>query len=74
MIVAGGAVRGGQVYGDWPGLSEADLYDRRDLMPTADIRAYAGSVIGDMFGLSVSQIESRVFPSLVMDERPSLIL
>jgi len=34
MIYAGGALRGGRVLGDWPGLAEADLYNRRDLMPT----------------------------------------
>ena len=39
--MAGGAVRGGRVLGHWPGLSEAALYDRRDLMPTSDIRAHA---------------------------------
>ncbi|MEX0338749.1 MAG: DUF1501 domain-containing protein, partial [Arenibacterium sp.] len=38
MVLAGGAIRGGRVYGDWPGLAEADLYARRDLMATGDVR------------------------------------
>ncbi|MEM0976042.1 MAG: DUF1501 domain-containing protein [Pseudomonadota bacterium] len=74
MILAGGAVRGGRVYGNWPGLDEASLYDRRDLMPTEDVRAYAGSVIGDMYGITDTDIESVVFPGLVMDTRPRIVL
>lgn len=74
MVLAGGAVRGGRVYGDWPGLSEADLYARRDLMPTADVRAYAGSVIGDLFGIGQSDLERHVFPGLSLENRPSVIL
>ena len=40
MIYAGGALNGGRVLGEWPGLAEVDLYNRRDLMPTRDVRAY----------------------------------
>ena len=74
MVLAGGAIQGGRVYGDWPGLAEASLYDRRDLMPTMDVRAYAGAVIGDMFGLRDTHVEDVVFPGLMMDKRPSVIL
>ncbi|WBU53486.1 DUF1501 domain-containing protein [Paracoccus sp. SCSIO 75233] len=38
LVMAGGALKGGRVYGEWPGLDESDLYAGRDLMPTADIR------------------------------------
>jgi hypothetical protein len=31
--------RGGRVIADWPGLKEADLYEKRDLKPTTDLRA-----------------------------------
>jgi len=41
LLYAGGAMRGGKVAGVWPGLAEADLYDRRDLMPTQDVRIAA---------------------------------
>ena len=74
LLMAGGALRGGRVLGRWPGLREADLYDRRDLMPTADVRAYAGWALRDMFGLSVSDIEGAVFPALDMAASPRLVL
>lgn len=73
MIYAGGALRGGQVTGRWPGLSEADLYGRRDLMPTGDVRAAAGWVMRDLFGLDAGQIESIVFPGLTLGDRPAFL-
>ncbi|MHC0053406.1 DUF1501 domain-containing protein [Actibacterium sp. D379-3] len=66
MVLAGGAVRGGRVYGDWPGLGEAELYKGRDLMPTADVRAYAASAMQGLFGLNRSVLEGAVFPGLDM--------
>ena len=45
MILAGGALRGGKVYGDWPGLGQGALYQGRDLMPTADVRDYAAAAM-----------------------------
>ena len=45
MWVAGGKVRGGKVYGNWPGLAEADLYQGRDLAVTTDFRAVLSVVI-----------------------------
>lgn len=73
MILAGGAIKGRKVYGRWPGLEEADLYARRDLMPTADLRQYAGWAVHDLFGLSKAQLESSVFPGLDMGSNPSFI-
>ncbi|MDR6264778.1 DUF1501 domain-containing protein [Roseobacter sp. N2S] len=73
MIMAGGAIKGRKVYGDWPGLNEAQLYERRDLMPTADLRRYAGWAAHDLFGLSVAQIESSVFPGVDMLDNPRFI-
>lgn len=74
LIMAGGAVRGGRVYGDWPGLSEAALYDRRDLMPTDDVRRYAGWALRSAYGLETSALEGRVFPGLTMGGDPKLLL
>ena len=51
MVLAGGALRGGRVLANWPGLTEAALYDRRDLMPTRDLRAYAGWAMHGLFGM-----------------------
>ncbi len=45
LWVAGGKVRGGKVYGRWPGLGEADLYQGRDVAVTTDFRAVLGVVM-----------------------------
>lgn len=74
MVLAGGALRGGRVLGDWPGLAEADLYDRRDLMPTQDVRRYAAWAMAGLFGTSRAALESRVFPGLDIGDDPGLLL
>ncbi len=74
MVMAGGALRGGRVMADWPGLSEAHLYERRDLMPTRDLRAYIGWLLHSQFGLSTSVVENTVFPGLDMGANPKLLL
>lgn len=74
MVMAGGAVRGGKVYGRWPGLSEADLYDRRDLMPTEDVRAYIGSVMQSLLGQNASTVEQTVLPGVSLDNAPRVTL
>jgi uncharacterized protein (DUF1501 family) len=74
MLLAGGAVRGGRVFGVWPGLEEAALYDRRDLMPTGDVRAYAGWAMRGAFGIGRSALERQVFPGLDLGDDPGLLL
>ncbi len=74
MLMAGGAVRGGKVYGRWPGLAEADLYDQRDLMPTSDVRAYAAWAMAAAYGLTQSVLERAVFPGLDLGENPKFML
>lgn len=73
MLVAGGAVRGGRVMGRWPGLAEADLYDRRDLMPTTDVRAWAAHALQGLYGLDRGVLERAVFPGLDMGADPGLL-
>ena len=73
MIMAGGAIKGRKVYGDWPGLDEADLYLRRDLMPTSDLRRYVGWLVHDMFGVAQSDLSTKVFPGLDMLHNPKFI-
>lgn len=72
-ILAGGAVRGGKVLGQWPGLDEANLLDRRDLMPTADVRGYAASLLHEMFGLPLSALTGDVFPTLDLTQSLRLV-
>ncbi len=59
--VLGGSVRGGQVYGQWPGLSKSELYQQRDLAVTTDFRDVFSTVLVRQFGLQNNQI-SRIFP------------
>src|SRR5208283_1860636 len=51
-LLAGGALAGGRVIADWPGLKAARLYEGRDLNPTADLRGVLKGVLADQFGLT----------------------
>jgi uncharacterized protein (DUF1501 family) len=73
LLMAGGAIRGGRVHGRWPGLAEADLYDRRDLMPTSDVRAWAAWAMRGAYGLDRAVLEGAVFPGLDMGEDPGFL-
>jgi uncharacterized protein (DUF1501 family) len=46
MLLLGGGVRGGKVYGRWPGLARERLHEGRDLAVTTDFRALFGEVAG----------------------------
>jgi len=74
MLMAGGALRGGRVYGQWPGLAEADLYARRDLMPTSDVRDWAAQAMRGLYGLDRAVLENSIFPGLQMGADPGLLL
>ncbi len=63
--VAGGAVAGGKVLADWPGLARGQLLDGRDLRPTLDLRAVIAPLVEHQFGLSAAQVHTFVFPNLV---------
>jgi uncharacterized protein (DUF1501 family) len=73
VVMAGGALRGGQVVGDWPGLGTGDLLDGRDLRPTADVRAYAAHVMRGLFGLDRAVLEGAIFPQLDMGVDPRIL-
>ena len=72
-IVAGGAVRGGLVHGRWPGLGEGHLYEDRDLMPTDDLRRWAGWLLAGQFGLDRSSLEKTVFPGVELAADPGIL-
>ena len=61
-LLAGGAVKGGRVIADWPGLKPANLYQGRDLAPTTDLRAVMKGVLKDQFGLAEKVLAQSVFP------------
>ena len=58
MWVMGGNVRGGKVYGDWPGLVENSLYQGRDLAVTTDFRAPLASLLKNHMQLIDAQIQN----------------
>lgn len=62
-LLLGGAVAGGRVVADWPGLAPGRLYEGRDLMPTTDLRAVAKAVLIDHLRLPAAAVEQQVFPS-----------
>jgi uncharacterized protein (DUF1501 family) len=72
-LLAGGALKGGKVYGDWPGLRENELYQGRDLMPTMDVRHYPAWALTGLFGLSRTAVMRDVFPGLEMGSSASFI-
>lgn len=61
-FLAGGAVAGGRVIADWPGLSSRALYQGRDLMPTLDLRCVLKGVLAEQLGISARALEASVFP------------
>lgn len=71
MFIAGGAIKGGQVHTQWPGLSSSQLYQQRDLMPTTDMRSVIRSVLSNHLSLSREQL-NEVFPG--SDNLPPFIL
>ena len=58
----GGAVKGGRVVADWPGLSDAALYEGRDLKPTAGLDAVIGSAAAAHFGVDPARAMPALFP------------
>jgi uncharacterized protein (DUF1501 family) len=60
-MLVGGAVRGGRVVADWPGLAPSSLYEGRDLKPTIAMDGLIASVLGDSFGLDPAHVARRVF-------------
>jgi uncharacterized protein (DUF1501 family) len=45
MFAFGGSIKGGQIYGDWPGMAQEQLYEQRDLDLTTDFRAVLGELV-----------------------------
>jgi uncharacterized protein (DUF1501 family) len=60
-FVAGGAVAGGRVVANWPGLGHGQLFEDRDLAPTADIRSVATGILTAHLGLNQAAMAT-IFP------------
>jgi uncharacterized protein (DUF1501 family) len=67
MLVMGGAVRGGRMRGDWPGLDQ--LEENRDLRVATDSRAVLKGVLRDHLGIDAASFDRRIFPD-APDLRP----
>jgi uncharacterized protein (DUF1501 family) len=61
-VLLGGALKGGRVVADWPGLNESALYEGRDLRPTTDLRAVLKGLIGDHLQIADRALATTVFP------------
>jgi uncharacterized protein (DUF1501 family) len=69
MFVMGGPVKGGKVYGRWPGLDQSQLYDGRDLAVTTDFRRVLGEAVYQHLG---NKALPEVFPGF--DNQPAKFL
>lgn len=73
-ILLGGAVKGGRIIADWPGLAANALFEGRDLAPTRDLRALLKGVLKDHLGISDRALASEVFPdSALVKAIPGLL-
>jgi uncharacterized protein (DUF1501 family) len=66
MFVLGGPVKGGKVYGQWPGLAPEQLYEGRDLALTTDFRRVLGEAVSNHVG---NRNLDKVFPNFQNDPR-----
>lgn len=64
-MLDGGAIKGGRVIADWPGLKESNFYEGRDLSPTIDLRAVLKGLLADQFGLSAAALGDSIFPDSI---------
>lgn len=61
-LLAGGAVNGGRVLGDWPGISQSALFEGSDLRATTDLRALFKGVLSEHVGVPRALLDTRIFP------------
>jgi uncharacterized protein (DUF1501 family) len=61
-MLLGGAISGGRVLADWPGLSSRNLYQARDLKPTTDLRSLFKGILLEHLALPETLVETSVFP------------
>jgi uncharacterized protein (DUF1501 family) len=61
-LLAGGALKGGRVISDWPGLKESDLFEKRDLRATTDLRGVLKGVLKDHLRIDDGALAAAIFP------------
>jgi len=60
-MLVGGAVKGGRVVADWPGLAASALYEGRDLKPTAAMDGLIAGIAGESFGIDPAHVSRTLF-------------
>jgi uncharacterized protein (DUF1501 family) len=63
-MLLGGAVAGGKVIADWPGLSQSALYEGRDLKPTTDLDALIAAALAQHYSLEPARVATTLFPEI----------
>ena len=71
-FVLGGAVKGGRVIADWPGLAKRQRFEGRDLRTTTDLRALLKGVLSDHLRVATASLNAQVFPG--SESLPALAL
>ncbi len=61
-FLLGGAVRGGRVIADWPGLAKKDRFEGRDLRVTTELRAVVRTVLADHLRVPRAALDGTVLP------------
>jgi uncharacterized protein (DUF1501 family) len=61
-MLAGGAVKGGRMFGDWPTLKANALFENRDLMPAVDARSVFKGLLRDQLGWAANDLDGKIFP------------
>lgn len=61
-LLLGGAIDGGRIHCDWPGLGNGSLYAGRDLMPTTDLRSVFKGLLAEHLSLDAAFLAGTVFP------------
>ena len=73
-LLAGGALKGGLVLADWPGLAPAQLHEGRDLRPTLALDALVGAVCAAAFRLDPERTTRVLFPDSARSAAPEGLL
>jgi len=63
LFLAGGAIKGGKIQGDWPGLAESELFEKRDLMPTTNSFSWIANVLAQHWQFNKQEL-AQVFPQV----------
>ena len=61
-LLVGGALKGGRVIADWPGLKESNLFENRDLKATTDLRAVLKGLLRDHLRVEERALMTDIFP------------